>query len=134
MLALETRFVTNQEVHEFLRRVRHFHREIVDAVNEVVVEPHRRNRDEQTERGRNQRFGDTGRDRGQTTAAGFGHTSEGRNHAHRRTEQSDERCRGTGRGEYAEAASETRELLQVVQVDHTLYGGNLNRGERMVLR
>src|SRR5262245_33561986 len=52
-------------IDQLFRRVRHFHRQEVDLGAEVVVEPHRRNRDEQTERGGDQRFGDAARDRGQ---------------------------------------------------------------------
>src|SRR6266852_3814344 len=52
----------DEVVDQLLRRVRHFHREEVDLGREIVVQPHRRNRDEQPERGRDERFGDAARD------------------------------------------------------------------------
>src|SRR5687767_8085061 len=52
----------DEVVDELLRRVRHLDREVFDLGREVVVRPHRRDRDQQTERGRDQRLGDTSRD------------------------------------------------------------------------
>src|SRR5687768_9025190 len=52
--AVQLRLVAEQEVDELLRRVRDLHRHVIDAVDEVVVEPHRGQRDEQTERRRDE--------------------------------------------------------------------------------
>src|SRR6059036_4071278 len=46
----------DQIVDQLLRRVRHLDGEEVDLGREVVVEPDRRNGDDETERGGNQRF------------------------------------------------------------------------------
>src|SRR5947199_8620757 len=50
----------DQVIDQFLRGVRHLDGEEVDLGREVVVEPDRRNGDDETERGGNQRFRDTG--------------------------------------------------------------------------
>src|SRR5947199_6737916 len=50
----------DQVVDQLLRGVRHLDGEEVDLGREVVVEPDRRNGDDETERGRDQRFRDTG--------------------------------------------------------------------------
>src|SRR3954447_23833354 len=52
----------DEVVDELLRGVRHLDREVLDLGREVVVRPHRRNGDHQTEGRRDQRLGDTGRD------------------------------------------------------------------------
>src|SRR5262245_66685008 len=62
----------DEVVDHFLRDVRHLGGEVVDLRGEVVVRPHRRNGDEKTERRRDERFGDTTTDRGETTGAGGG--------------------------------------------------------------
>src|SRR5260370_2545627 len=49
----------DQVVDQLLRGVGHLDGEEVDLGGEVVVEPHGRNGDDQTERGRDQRVGDT---------------------------------------------------------------------------
>src|SRR2546425_2110952 len=59
----------DEVVDQLLRRVRHFHRKEVDLGGEVVVQPHRRNRDDQTERRGNERFSDAARDRGERAGA-----------------------------------------------------------------
>src|SRR5881396_1836481 len=67
----------DEVVDQLLRRVGHFHREEVDLGREVVVEPHRRNRDEQTERRGDQRLGDAASDRRERAgAARCGHPLE----------------------------------------------------------
>src|SRR5712691_12363421 len=48
----------DEVVDQLLRRVGHLDREEVDLGCEVVVQPHRRNRDDQTERRGNERFSD----------------------------------------------------------------------------
>src|SRR5881628_2098449 len=55
----------DQVIDQLLRGVGHLDGEEVDLGGEVVVEPHGGNRDDQTEGGGDQRFGDTGRHRGQ---------------------------------------------------------------------
>src|SRR6058998_790152 len=55
----------DEVVDQLLRRVGHLDREEVDLGCEVVVQPHRRNRDDQTERRGNERFSDAARDRGE---------------------------------------------------------------------
>src|SRR6266498_1860700 len=71
-----TRDTLDEVVDHFLRDVRHLGREVVDLGREVVVRPHRRDRDEQTERRRDERLGDTAADRSQTAGAGCGHSRE----------------------------------------------------------
>src|SRR6266576_1474394 len=49
----------DQVVDQLLRRVRHLHGEEVDLGGEVVVQPHRRDRHDQAERGGDERLRDT---------------------------------------------------------------------------
>src|SRR4051794_8364185 len=56
--------------------VGHLDREAVDTILKVVVRPDGRDGDEETAGGGEERFRDTGRDRGDTAAAG-GHAGEG---------------------------------------------------------
>src|SRR4030095_8234266 len=72
-----TRYALDEVVDHFLRRIRHLGRQVVDLGLEVVVRPHRRNRDEETEGRRDKSFGDTGRDRGETAGTRRGHAREG---------------------------------------------------------
>src|SRR5581483_3388841 len=51
----------NKVVHQLRRGVVHLHVEVLDASGQVVVEPHRRNRDDQAERGLDERFCNTSR-------------------------------------------------------------------------
>src|SRR6185312_4055370 len=60
------RHALDEIVDHLLRDVRHLSREIVDLGREVVVRPHRRDGDEEAERRRDERFGDTAADRRQT--------------------------------------------------------------------
>src|SRR3989454_6337263 len=53
----------DEVVDQLLGRVGHLDRQEVDLGREVVVEPHGRDRDDQAERRRDERFGDTGRHR-----------------------------------------------------------------------
>src|SRR5947208_9460618 len=53
----------DEVVDQLLRRVGHLDREEIDLRAEIVVQPDRRNCDEQTERGRDQRLGHAARDR-----------------------------------------------------------------------
>src|SRR6266699_2528703 len=59
----------DQVVDQLLRGVRHLHREEVDLGREVVVQPHRRNGDDEAERGSDQRLGHAAGDRLQGAAA-----------------------------------------------------------------
>src|SRR5205823_7787768 len=51
----------NKVVHELRRRVVHLDVEVFDAAGKVVVEPDCRNRNDQTERGLDERFRNTDR-------------------------------------------------------------------------
>src|SRR5262249_52261837 len=96
-LIMRARFL--HEVDRHLRAgVGHLDGEAIDAVLEVVIGPHRRNGHEQTERGGDERLGDTGRHRGDA-AAGGGHLGEGVDDADNGAEQPDERrrCANGGR-------------------------------------
>src|SRR5712671_6459853 len=52
----QLRGLPDEEVDELRRGIVHFDVEVLDAAGEVVVEPHRRNRDDQPERGLDERF------------------------------------------------------------------------------
>src|SRR5688572_9336168 len=52
----------DEVVDQLLGGVGHLHGEVLDLRGEVVVRPHRRDRDQQTERGGDERLGDTRRD------------------------------------------------------------------------
>src|SRR3990172_2692873 len=62
----------DEVVDQLLRRVSHLDRQVLDLGGEVVVEPHRRNRHEEAERGSDQRFRNTLRDAGQTARSTSG--------------------------------------------------------------
>src|SRR5262245_12899485 len=55
----------DQVVDQLLGAVRHFGGQVLDLGGEVVVEPHRRDRDQEAERRGDQRLGDTAGDAGQ---------------------------------------------------------------------
>src|SRR4029077_4946512 len=59
----------DQEVDQLLGGIGHLHGDVVDGGAEVVVEPHRRDRDHQTERRGDQRFGHAAGNGGQRAAA-----------------------------------------------------------------
>src|SRR6478672_10628869 len=59
----QLRRLLDEVVDELRRRVVHLDVEVLDTAGEVVVEPHRRDRHDETERGFDERLGDTGRDR-----------------------------------------------------------------------
>src|SRR6185436_721990 len=52
----------DEVIDQLFRGVRHLDGEVLDLGGEVVVGPHRRDRDHQTEGRRDERLGDTGRD------------------------------------------------------------------------
>src|SRR5829696_7510799 len=60
------RHALDEIVDHFLRHVGHLSREVVDLRGEVVVRPHRRDRDEETERRGDERLSDTTADRRKT--------------------------------------------------------------------
>src|SRR5438105_6218502 len=97
----------DQVVDQLFRGVGHFDGEEVDLGGEVVVEPYRRNGDDESERRGDQGLGDTGRHRGKRAAAARRrHAGERVHDSHHRAQQSDERRRGAGGGQDAEAALE----------------------------
>src|SRR5688572_19763294 len=87
----------DEEVDELRRRVVHLHVEVFDAAGQVIVEPNCRNRDDEPERGLDERFRDTGRHRADTTGAAGRNALERVDDADDRAEQPDERRRGADR-------------------------------------
>src|SRR4029453_4634515 len=85
------RGLLDEVVDQLRRGVVHFDVEVLDAAGQVVVEPHRRDRDEQAERGFDERFGDTGRHRAEAARPGGRDALERRDDADDRAEQADER-------------------------------------------
>ena len=102
------RRLLDEVVDQLRRRVVHFDVEVLDAAGQVVVEPDRRDRDDEPERGFDERFRDTGRDRAETARAGGRDALERGDDADDRAEQSDERRRRADGRERRDA------LLQVV--------------------
>src|SRR6266511_6359676 len=97
----------DEVVDELLRGVGHLDREVLDLGGEVVVGPHRRNRDHEAEGRGDQGLGDTGRDAGQTAGGALrGHAHERVHDTHRRAEQADERRGRADRAQDAQAALE----------------------------
>src|SRR5213596_4244564 len=95
----------DQVVDQLLGRVGHLDRQEVDLGREVVVEPHRGDCDDEAERGRDERFRDTGRHRSERAAtAGRRYAGEGVDDPHHGAEQADERRRRTRRREDAQPA------------------------------
>src|SRR5580704_4393580 len=80
----------NEVVDQFHRRVVHFDVEGFDLVGEVVVGPHGRNRDEETERRGHQGFRDTAGNGRQTGRFGLLDTFERVQDADDRAEEADE--------------------------------------------
>src|SRR6266705_5591778 len=77
----------DQVVDQLLGRVRHLHRHEVDLGGEVVVQPHRRDGDDETERRRDERFGHAARDGCEVAAAARGrHRLERSDDTHRGAE------------------------------------------------
>src|SRR5690349_5936101 len=97
----------DQVVDQFLRGVGHLDRQVLDLGREVVVRPHRRNRDHETERRGDQCLGDTGRDARQAAGRALRRHAHERVHdTHRGAQQADERRRRADGAEHAEAALE----------------------------
>src|SRR3989441_12276787 len=98
----------DEVVDELRRGVVHLHVEVLEAARQVVVEPARRNRDEQPERGLDERFCNTGRHGADTPRPCRGDADEGVDDADHGTKQSDERCRRSDGRERADAFLEVR--------------------------
>src|SRR5215211_603313 len=82
----------DQVVDQLFRGVGHLDREVLDLGREVVVGPHRRDRNHEAEGGRDQRLGDTGRDARQAAGGALlRHADEGVHDTHRGAEEADER-------------------------------------------
>src|SRR4051794_10205333 len=101
------RRLLDEVVDELRRRVVHLDVEVLDAATEVIVEPHRRNRDHQTERGLDERFRNTDRDGADAGRAARADALERVDDADDRAEQPDERSRRADRRQRRNA------LLQV---------------------
>src|SRR5262245_28008716 len=104
----------DEVVDELRRRVVHLDVEVLDARRQIVVDPDGRNRDDQTDRGLDERFRNTDRNRADAGRTAGADALERVDDADDRAEQSDERRRGADRGERRNA------LLQV--------GGGEGRG------
>src|SRR5713101_1671859 len=91
-------------VDELHRGVVHLHVEGFHFVREIVVSPHRRDRDEKTERGGDQSFRDTAGDRGQTGGLALLDALERVQDADHRAEEADEWSRGANGRESREPA------------------------------
>jgi hypothetical protein len=96
---------------------------------EVVVRPHRRDRDEETEGRRDERLGDTSRDRGETAGARRGHARERVHDTHRGAEQTDERCRGTDRREHAQTPLQLDDRHEHLALHRTLGRVDVGNGD-----
>src|SRR5882672_589724 len=94
----------NEVVHQFHRGVVHFDVKSFDFVGEVVVRPHGRHSHKQTERGCDQRFGNTASDGGEPGRLGRFNTFERVDDADHGAEQSDERSRRADGREAGKAA------------------------------
>ena len=111
----------DQVVDQLLRGVGHLDREVLDLGGEVVVGPHRRDRDHEAEGRGDQRLGDTGRDAGQAAGGALrGHAHERVHDTHRGAEQADERRGRADRGQHAEAALELGQHDQHLPLDRPL--------------
>src|SRR5215207_6520031 len=103
------RGLLDEVVEQLRRRVVHFDVEVLDAAGQVVVEPDRRDGDDEAESRLDERFRDTGRNRAETARAGGRDALERVDDADDRAEQSDER-RGRADGRERRNA-----LLEVVR-------------------
>jgi hypothetical protein len=115
-------------IEQLSARVVHLDVEALNLVLEVVVRPHRGHGHEQPERGRDQRLGDAGGDRGDTARAGERHARERVDDPEGGAEQAHERRGRADGGQAREAA------LQVHQVDgRCVLDRALGRVDRHVL-
>src|SRR5438067_1355223 len=98
---VDASLVLDEVVDELRRGIGHLDGETIDFVQEVVVEPDRRNGHEQAEGGGDERFGDTGRNGAQSAGTRQRHALERVNDAGDVAEQSD---KGRGRGDRRQVA------------------------------
>src|SRR5215471_16726299 len=112
----------DEVVDELRRRVVHLDVEVLDARRQVVVDPHGRDRDDQTERGLNERFRNTDRDGAETRRAARTDALERVDDADDRAEKSDERCRGSDGGQRRHALFEVRRGQRRRALDRTANG------------
>src|SRR4029453_13111611 len=82
------RCLLDKVVDKLRRRVVHLDVEVLDAARQVVVEPDRGDRDDETERGFDERFRDTGGDGAETARTGGRDALERGDDADDRAEQS----------------------------------------------
>src|SRR6266566_1691882 len=121
----------DQVVDQLLGGVRHLHREEVDLGAEVVVQPYGGNGDDEAERGRDERFRDTGRHRGERAAAPRRrHAREGVHDPHHGAEQSHERGGRARRREDAQAALQLRRDDQHLALHGPLHRVDVGGGDR----
>src|SRR6266446_3700294 len=121
----------DQVVDQLLRGVRHLDGEEVDLGREVVVEPHRRNGDDEPERRRDQGFRDTGGHGAERAAAtGRRHAGERVHDTHHRAQQADERRRGARRRQDAEAALQLRRDNEDLTLHRSLHRVDVGGGDR----
>src|SRR6185436_16681013 len=85
----------SEDVEQFVRRFGDVDVAGFDPALEVVEEHDGRDGDEQTESRRDERFGDTGRNRSETAGARGGHALERVHDTHDGSEEADERRRRT---------------------------------------
>src|SRR5664280_252050 len=95
------RLALHEVIDELGGRIRHLDLEALDLVEEHVVEPHRRNGDEEAQGGRDESFRDAGRHRAEAAGPGRRHAAEGVDDADDGAEKADERRRRRDRGETA---------------------------------
>src|SRR5215831_4227587 len=111
----------------------------VDVLNldrEVVVENNRDDRDRQTKRGGNQRFGDPGRDDRETAGAHDRHRLERDQKADHGAEQPDEGGGCAGGGEHPDVALEFQTFLVaalVIEIDQMFTVERLRCGNQRVI-
>src|SRR5688500_5320187 len=104
-LTSKSRCTLFDEIVDQLRsRVRHFDAKSCDLVSEIVEQPHRRDGQGDTERGRDEGFGDSGTDGADTGVLSLCQRDEGTDDADDRTEQSDERSGRADGSKAGEAA------------------------------
>src|SRR6185295_3900347 len=116
-LCISSPLSLHEEVDQLRGGVRHLDLQALDAAGEVVEHPGGRNRDEQAERGGDQRFGDTRGNRADAARAGGGHALERVDDADDGAEQADERRGRRDRREGADAALEIRRGEQSRAID-----------------
>src|SRR5213080_1483367 len=120
----------DQVVDQLLRGVGHLDGEEVDLGGEVVVEPDRRNGDDETERGRDQRLRDTGGHGPEGAATPrCRHARERVDDTHHRAQQADERRRGARRRQDAEAALQLGRHDEDLTLHRALHRVDVGRGD-----